>query len=132
MKTLCVLLIAFFCAANAMYSYTPEWQQCRINGFKLTDVTLDQPPVAGEDSTFHFCGYGSDFLHIDFQFVHATSGTFIDETLETSGCAEYMQSACLKVSLRIPEGVPQTLEVQFDIKDNYYGVLASVNVALTF
>ncbi len=117
MKAICVLLVAFFCAANAMHAYEPQWATCFDGSFQFKTVTIDEAPVAGKKSTFHFCGVETKGTELDWDFAIVNSKDFIlDKFIYNEQTSQYAVPFCYDVSLKIPEGVPKTLTLNFDIR----------------
>ncbi len=78
--TVC-LILAFACAQS---TFVPEYQICQEGaGWSTKNISLDAAPVAGQNSTFTFCGQNRNFYVVVFQQVHATSGTVLDLTFNS-------------------------------------------------
>ena len=131
MKAQILLFLTFFLAANAIYTFTPEWQDCgRGAGWVMDNVTLDHPPVAAHNSTFHLCGKNANYYVINFESVHATSGTVIDQTFLENVGVGYNQYYCFEVNFRLPEGGAKDLVIQFDFEAKIFGHGGCANVTL--
>ena len=134
MKTVFILVIAFFCAANAMYTYTPEWKNCTnsdLMSFEMHNVTIDEPPVAGQVSHFHLCGYNKEIWLISIRTLHITSSpNVVDQTVFYYSGVTWKQTACWDANITIPEGAPKTFTLNFDFMSLIRGRVGCAEVTV--
>ncbi len=123
MKTTFIYIFALFCLTSIQCS-SWTWKQCDGFGdfsWQTTNVTLDQPPVIGQNVTATICEMNPTW------FVWGTSEVLISpapEVFKTFYVEEKVnlvqgESHCWHLTFPIPEEVPQTLKVETRFQDLY-------------
>jgi len=92
-------------------------------------VTLDDAPVAGQNSTFHICGTNKEVYVIDFQKILVTSGTALNLTFPDNTSLYWRQSHCFDVNFQIPRG-PKTLMLDFVLQADIIPYCGCFNITL--
>ncbi len=139
MKTLFALIFALFCFTSIQCSYTPPWKDCiKVFGWKTMNVTLDKPPVAGQNSTATICMKNTMASPWTTQTVHlANNGAItpvplMDVRLDDDVYIPRGESHCWNnLTFPVPEGVLQTWVVEITF-ENAFAMIGCADMTLTF
>ena len=130
MKTILALFLAFICFTSIQCTFTPEWSRnCEGFVWKTDNVTLDDAPAAGQNSTFHICGTNKQFYLIDFQKILVISENLLNLTFPDNTSLQWRQSHCFDLNFQIPKG-SKILKLDFILQADLIPYCGCFNVTL--
>jgi len=125
MKTFLIFILALFCFTSIQCSFEPSWQDCSTPcevwpPLQTLNITLDQRPVPGQNSTATICminpapfAWATQAIFITASDQHAT---YINVHFDDHVSLNQGESHCWNATFPIPENVPQNLAVQIDFR----------------